>query len=417
VRVAVLGAGLQGVCIALELARRGVDVDLIEQDTRPLNRASLRNEGKIHLGLVYANDATLATADAMLDGALRFRALLAGWTARRFDRVARSHPFQYLVATDSLLGPETLAAHYQAVDDRYRARIAADASLDYLGARPDRLWRRVPDVELPRRGAAVAAVFESVEVAIDLAATAALLRDAIAAAPRVRFHPGRRVLAVGRSAQGFIIEGNAATVAWTLDADQVVNALWDGRLLVDAGLGLTPRTSWSHRLKYRVLVELPPALHGRPSMTVVLGAYGDVVVHPGGQGYVSWYPECMRGWSDELAPPASWNDACRGVVPPTLADEIATRALAATERWFPGIAAARRLTVDAGTIFAFGQTDITHADSRLHRRDTIGVWSVDGYHTVDTGKLTTAPAFAVDAADAVTGCQAGAGGSGRPSAS
>ena len=52
--IAVLGAGLQGACIALELARRGHEVDLIDQDVQPLNRASLRNEGKIHLGFVYA---------------------------------------------------------------------------------------------------------------------------------------------------------------------------------------------------------------------------------------------------------------------------------------------------------------------------------------------------------------------------
>ena len=34
-----------------------------EQDPVALNRASLRNEGKIHLGLVYAADRPLATAD------------------------------------------------------------------------------------------------------------------------------------------------------------------------------------------------------------------------------------------------------------------------------------------------------------------------------------------------------------------
>jgi glycine/D-amino acid oxidase-like deaminating enzyme len=121
VKVAVLGAGLQGVCIALELARRGVSVDLVDQDDRPLNRASLRNEGKIHLGLVYAKDASLETADAMLDGALRFRRLLSGWTGGHFDGVARSRPFHYLAARDSLLTPEQLATHYERLQQRYRS--------------------------------------------------------------------------------------------------------------------------------------------------------------------------------------------------------------------------------------------------------------------------------------------------------
>ena len=77
--VCVIGAGLTGVATALELARAGVSVTLVDRDRQPLNRASLRNEGKIHLGIVFANDASLATAALMLDGALSFRALLARW--------------------------------------------------------------------------------------------------------------------------------------------------------------------------------------------------------------------------------------------------------------------------------------------------------------------------------------------------
>ncbi len=60
-KIVILGAGLQGVSVALELAHRGVQVLLIDQDQQPMNRASLRNEGKIHLGLIYANDPSQAT--------------------------------------------------------------------------------------------------------------------------------------------------------------------------------------------------------------------------------------------------------------------------------------------------------------------------------------------------------------------
>ena len=65
------------------------------------------------------------------------------------------------------------------------------------------------------------------------------------------------------------------------------------------------------------------------------------------------------------------------------------------------MAAATPIAVDAGVIFAWGATDISDRDSELHRRDA-GVESIDGYHSVNTGKLTTAPLFALDAADAVT---------------
>jgi hypothetical protein len=249
----------------------------------------------------------------------------------------------------------------------------------------------------------VVAAFETSEVAIDLPGTAEVLSKAIEQAAKVRFRPRHRVNAVRRTPSGFRVEGSASESSWAFEYDQVVNALWDGRLGIDADLGLRPCQPWSHRLKYRVLVDLPPALHARPSVTFVLGAYGDVVVHPGGRGYVSWYPECMLGWSDDLIPPASWNDACRGAVPEGYAAALAARVLGAADAWFPGLREARPFAVDAGTIFAFGDTDITDPSSRLHRRDEMGVRSVDGYHSVNTGKLTTAPVFAVDAADAVTG--------------
>jgi glycine/D-amino acid oxidase-like deaminating enzyme len=100
--VAVLGAGLTGVATALELAGRGARVTLIEQDERPLNRASLRNEGKIHLGLIYANDPSLRTARLQLRGSLQFRTLLSRWMGATAERLGRSTPFVYLVAGDSL---------------------------------------------------------------------------------------------------------------------------------------------------------------------------------------------------------------------------------------------------------------------------------------------------------------------------
>jgi hypothetical protein len=44
----------------MELAARGVGVDLFDARARCLTRASAQNEGKIHLGYVYANDTTLS---------------------------------------------------------------------------------------------------------------------------------------------------------------------------------------------------------------------------------------------------------------------------------------------------------------------------------------------------------------------
>ena len=48
-RIAILGAGNAGVCTALELASRGHAVDLYDENSQVITRASQNNEGKIHL--------------------------------------------------------------------------------------------------------------------------------------------------------------------------------------------------------------------------------------------------------------------------------------------------------------------------------------------------------------------------------
>ena len=87
--VVVLGAGLTGTATALELVRSGVDVVLLDQDEIPMNRASLRNEGKIHLGFIYANDRSFETASIQQNGALTFRSLLSRWIGVEVDSAQR----------------------------------------------------------------------------------------------------------------------------------------------------------------------------------------------------------------------------------------------------------------------------------------------------------------------------------------
>jgi 2-polyprenyl-6-methoxyphenol hydroxylase-like FAD-dependent oxidoreductase len=74
--VGVLGGDLQGCCIALALADRGIRVTLFDKNNTLLSRAAVANEGKIHLGYMYAGDPTLSTAKTMMTGALSFASFL-----------------------------------------------------------------------------------------------------------------------------------------------------------------------------------------------------------------------------------------------------------------------------------------------------------------------------------------------------
>ena len=156
-----------------------------------------------------------------------------------------------------------------------------------------------------------------------------------------------------------------------------------------------------HRLKFRAVVQLPAKLRNAPSVSMVLGRYGDVVVRADGTAYLSWYPASLRGWSQAVEPPPDWDIACRGEIEPALAREIGAAIVAGTGGWYFGIERSKPLIVDAGTIVAIGTSDVDDRASGLHRRSRIGVTSRGGYHSLDSGKLTMAPLFALEAADRI----------------
>jgi glycine/D-amino acid oxidase-like deaminating enzyme len=401
--ILILGAGLQGAGIALELASRGVGVTLIDQDHRPLNRASLRNEGKIHLGFIYANDRSLGTAYRQLEGALRFRRIVSSWLGGALEWLAPSTPSHYLVANDSIVATDRLARHYAAVEAHGIQELEKAQDLDYLGARPRRLVRKLETDEIAAHfdpGRFVAG-FATAERALDSDLLAISLRRALSASRHVEFVPCHMARHVGEEADGFRVEGDGPGGTWRIHARQVVNATWERRLALDRQIGMPPPEGLLHRLKYRVIARLPEELREGPSVSMVLGRYGDVVVRRDGTAYLSWYPAGLRGWSHDIEPPAEWDAPCRGEVSDALAREIAADIIHAIAAWYPGIERCEPLRVDAGAIVAIGHSDVDDATSGLHDRSRIGVRSRGGYHTVDPGKLTTAPLFAIEVADRV----------------
>jgi glycine/D-amino acid oxidase-like deaminating enzyme len=373
----------------------------MDQDELPINRASLRNEGKIHLGLLYANDPTLESARLQLTGALRFRRLLERWIGESANQLRTSTPFLYAVAHDSVLGPDALEDFYARLNQEYGAQCRADPELDYLGTRPETLAQRLDAIPREFAGDSLQAVFATAELAIDPEQLAHAIRGALFASPLIRFYGGRRVRHIERSVDLLRVEGDGPDGCFAVSASQVVNATWEGRAVLDRGMGLPPPPGLLHRLKYRVLVQVPEAMQHGPSVTMVLGRYGDVVIRPEGLTFLSWYPAGLQGWTNDIEPPPAWNEPCRGNPPPDLAREISALILRSIDEWYPGIANSRVAVVDAGAIVARGRTDVDDANSDLHDRTRVGVTSVDNYHTVDPGKLTTAPLFALQAAERV----------------
>jgi glycine/D-amino acid oxidase-like deaminating enzyme len=380
--------------VALALAERGITTAIFDRNDRLLSRAAVANEGKIHLGYMYANDRSYSTARVMMQGALAFAPFFARHLGLSQDSLSISRPAAYVVHRDSQRTPDQVSRYLESVHALIRE--ASEGRRDaYFGrdlTDEPRMWSEAEREAQFDPQVAVAA-FDTAEVAIDPAALAVAVRKRIDADPRIDVRLGHQVTSVD-DANGLEVVLQASGGIVRERFDHVVNALWDGRFAINETRGLRPDRPWLHRLKYGVSFRLPRGTNLPPSATFVSGPFGEVVSYADGLTYLTWYPVCLRGISTDVTPP-EW---------PTYPTEplrsgLLEGTLKAMAQFVPSLRALnpgelQDVTVKGGVIVAWGQTDIYDPASELHRRFEIGVTSAGRFHSIDPGKLTMAPYFA-----------------------
>jgi len=383
-RIAIIGAGLQGVGIALEAARLGETVDLFEKCDSCLERASSQNEGKVHLGFVYANDSSMRTARLMATAALHFEKIVAEWLELGALSIGTSSPFCYIVHPKSMLSEDELKAYWSAVTEAC-SHVMSSGAASYFGGDPCTPVRR------RQKNGYIA--FETPEIAIDPVMLATLLQARVSQEPRIRLRTATTVEGVQPStgSVGVIFTGPEGRAQEQFD--HVVNASWESLVAIDRTAGVTPIAGWSFRLK-RFLRMHAPELANIDSSTMVLGPFGDVVNYGNGQVYLSWYPAGCRSMSFEDRHP-DWPTVLEAEEELSIKSSIVN----GLRNVLPELSCISQRSIEAaalqgGIIYALGHTGIEDRDSMLHQRSATGPRSFGRYHSVDTGKWTTAPWFA-----------------------
>jgi len=402
-RIAIIGGGLGGCLTALELARRGIHCEIFERNERELSEASFHSEGKVHLGFLYAHDSGGATSRLMAEGAASFRSIVAELTG--FDvSEALSTPFLYAVHHDSLVSPEAIDAHFRRCSDFFsesnesgRWRSGYVDGTSHVGHRRLDTAEWVHDLDPD----SFSAVFQTSELGVDPRRLAAEVSRAVRENSRIRLNLGVRVHTVDpeplerwslNAAEGPIADGSSF--------DVVVNSSWSDLLRLDRQVGLSPPPEWSYRFKLGNRVARSVSPEDVSSVTVVLGAYGDIVNFGQGGVFLSWYPSGRLILTDEIDLP-DWNG-----------DEFRTRREAAYVEsritWESMSEKLRALDVGSsevdsrgGMILAAGRLDVNDPDSPLHSRVRVGLDQTGSYISLNTGKLTLAPLMARRAADMV----------------
>ena len=393
--VGVLGGGLQGCCVALALADRGIKVILFDKNDALLTRAAVANEGKIHLGYMYAGDPTLSTAKMMMAGALSFAPFLERHLGLPSESFAVSVPATYAVHRDTQHTSEAICAYLEIVHnliiEAASGRKEAYFRKDLVG--PLQSWSAA-EIEAEFDPTIVLAAIATPEIAINPLALARIIEKRIASHPLIEVRCKRNVVGAQEEHNAICVRSEGPDGFSSDRFDHVVNALWDGRLALNEALGLRANRPWLHRLKYGVSFRLPLGIKPPPSATFVLGPFGEVVTYADRLIYLTWYPECLQAISADLRPP-DWTT----YPPEPLRSRILTGTFRALSAIMPSLDSLdvenlTEATVKGGAIVAWGKTDIYDPASELHRRFEIGVTSKGNFHSVDPGKLTMAPYFA-----------------------
>lgn len=387
--VLVIGAGLAGCVAAMELSRASADVVVVESSRRPMDGASRHNEGKLHLGYVYAKDSQGRTVALMQQGAQAFAPILRRHLPNGLAPVRVSRPFDYVVHPQSQMPAAELLRCYQAVEAQLACHGLHLGNTDCLGqARVQRPhWRDAAALQTLGLSAwGGQAAYATEERALEPFGLADEVAQALLACP-VEWRGGVTVQAVTQRNGAYWAHTSAGQMG---PFEAVVNAAWGSRQAIDHSMGLESGDIWNYRYKYFLRVHKPGIGRQLPNLTWAVGPFGDVVTYGDDLAYLSWYPAGRVAWRSGEPPE---------VLPSAPAAEPALRLkkaiLSGLTALLPALGQLDPLRDDiavfGGLIVGNGHTDIDDTDSGLHRRDNIGVVSTGDYHSVSTGKLTTAP--------------------------
>ncbi len=394
-RVAVLGAGIMGSATAMFLARRDARVTLFDAADQPFAGASRWNEGKIHLGYLYAADRSLETATRLLPGGLAFKTLTEELIGCRLDRAIAQSDDIYLVHRDSVADVDATARYFGAVSDLVANHPHANQYLlPVTTARPHRLSQ--VEIDAHYDAEQIVAAFRVPERSVTTRWVADRFIDALAAEALIEQRMRTRVHQVhGRdgSLDSPLFVATSAGVEGPFDC--VVNALWEGRLAIDERLGLPLPTTWSHRFRLSVFIRGSRSVQV-PSSVIGTGPFGDVKNYDGHELYLSWYLSGLMAEGSAVEPPSLPTLEC-GHRQRIVADVV--HRLGRVVHSVNDLAGIQDTRLEGGWVYAAGRGSLADPRSTLHRRDRVGVTRAGSYISIDTGKYSIAPWLAQQVAE------------------
>jgi glycine/D-amino acid oxidase-like deaminating enzyme len=363
-----------GCCAAILLARRGVRVTLFDLAPDAMSRTGRWNEGKIHLGFLYAADPSLATARNLIPSGVAFRPIVESLIESSIEKYLTREDEIYLAHEDSIVDADTMFRYFTRVHE-----LIPDGA-DNI-SRPAPLNKtELANVTLNPR---IVAGYRVPERSVNTRQLADHVALRVKTERLIELKCNLRVLSVADDSGRWSVR----TQLGDLDGfDVVINALWEGRTAVDATVGKFASELFSYRYRVALFGAAPSTL--LHNVVIATGPFGDVKSY-GDDIYLSWYPAGLLLDCRQAHPP----------VPPNLDNakkhEVVNSTIAALGQYFPKVIDVLNSpsppVVAGGWVVARGEGSLADPRSTLHRRDKSGFVRRDGYYSVDTCKYSLAP--------------------------
>lgn len=393
-RIAILGAGIMGSSLAILLERRGAEVTLFEGSTTPMIGASKWNEGKIHLGYVYAGDPTLASARHVLSGGLSFAPIVSEILQTDIRPFSTTKDDIFVLHRDSIVDEPDFKGFLKKLDGIAGSHPKAS---DYFGELPGYSSTQLSTEEFESiaNPENTVAAFRVPERSVQTQRVAELYSTALTDNNGIDLKTNCTVTNVApEDTDNGLWQVGCETVEGQKiykGYDCVINSLWHGRMGIDATAGIPPTGTWSNRYRVSLFVKTKKIVN-TPSAFVAVGAFGDVKNYNSKSFYLSWYPAGLLLDSIEVSPetPDPLTPKQKNTIVENVRSGLGTVLIGAEKI----LDAAQDVRVEGGFVFAQGRGSIAKRSSTLHSRDKFGITRKGPYFSIDTGKYSSAPELA-----------------------
>jgi hypothetical protein len=217
------------------------------------------------------------------------------------DRCSTTEDEIYLIHRDSVVSAEPAARHFAQVAALLRhAAGTRDYLADVSKPKVQELSRR--EIEEIADARQIAAAYRVPERSVSTNWIADRMVEAIAAERLIepRLHSlvtGVKPADGSKSGQWMVETGTTSHGPF----DYVVNALWEGKLAIDATVGLAPQSEWSHRYRLALFIRTRRPVES-PTVVVMTGPFGDAKRFSDRDFYLSWYPAGLVADDRSLEP-------------------------------------------------------------------------------------------------------------------